>query len=130
MDTYGKIRQVVNQRKQEEKQGQEQYNSLCKKRLIGMLKKKFQTVFIGGIDEIEKTFGKLWGYGKNQEDLTDTEQKWLKVWMEMRERILTKGNNQIRGMESEMDNHTVIWNRYCTNFKISPTYGEGEDNVE
>ena len=117
MDAYEQCRELSRQQKLN-KDGVKRYNELSKQRLVNILKTKFKTVFIGAIDEIEKTFGYLWGHGKQYAELNDNEKEWLNIWNSMRERLLTKGNNQIRNMESEMDRHTVIWNTYNYNLKI------------
>ena len=62
-----------------------------------ILKKRFQTTMIGALYELEKSFGYLWGYEKNEdEELTDKEEQFLDIWEETRNKILNTGNNQLR----------------------------------
>lgn len=61
-----------------------------------ILTKRFQTTMIGALFEFEKTFGFLWGLGKDEEDLTNSELDFLERWDLTRNQILNNGNNQLR----------------------------------
>ena len=69
-----------------------------------ILTKRFQTTMIGSIYEFEKAFGYLWGHTKDEnEDLTSTEEKFLDLWEDTRNKILNNGNNQLRKAVSELN---------------------------
>jgi hypothetical protein len=73
--------------------------------LKGQLRKKLQTSFIGAIAKFEETFGHLWRHGEHYDALTDREADFRDAWEECRHSVLNNGNNQIRGMESEVDGY-------------------------
>jgi hypothetical protein len=91
---------------------EEKYLAESKKRLQRILEKKLKTAFIGAIAAFEEYFGKLWGHDKNDDDLTEREIQFQKLWELARTKILNNGNNQLRALETELDHHTVKWNRY------------------
>jgi hypothetical protein len=76
------------------------YNSL-KDRMVNRLK----TTMIGAISSIENKFGFLWGH--NQDDLTPEQQELKSYFEELRKEILDKGNNQIRGVDSDLLNYDI-----------------------
>jgi hypothetical protein len=63
--------------------------------------KYIRTTMIGAISCIEKVFGKFWGFGKDPETRTDNQDKIYDLFMELRERILDLGNDQINKMRNE-----------------------------
>ena len=68
-----------------------------------ILRKRFQTTMIGALHEFEKSFGYLWGAHKPEdEELTNKEEQFLDIWEETRNRVLNKGNNQLRKAVSEI----------------------------
>lgn len=95
------------------------------KKLCGFLRKKFNTTIIGSLASFEDLFGHLWGFGKNEEDLTEEELKWRDVWEEARTEILDKGNNNARSVQRELNKYKISQVRYITNFII----GRNEGNV-
>lgn len=73
-----------------------------------VLATKMTTIFIGALASVERSMGYLWGEGKD--DLTENEKKWGKIYQELRNEILNKGNNQIRAMSNELDKYSVKYN--------------------
>lgn len=68
-----------------------------------ILRTRFQTTMIGALHEFEKTFGYLWGANKPEDvSLTNSEEKFLDMWEETRNRILNNGNNQLRKAVTEI----------------------------
>lgn len=61
-----------------------------------MLAKRFQTTMIGALFQFEESFGYLWGFDKDDKDLTETEKKFRAKWEDTRYNILNNGNNQLR----------------------------------
>ncbi|NBU33428.1 hypothetical protein EB118_16315 [bacterium] len=61
-----------------------------------MLNKRFQTTMIGSLFQFEESFGYLWGFDKDEKDLTETEKRFRLKWEDTRYNILNNGNNQLR----------------------------------
>ena len=91
-----------------------------RKRLSTILATKFRTTFIGCLDIFERTFGFLWGHGKHEDDCTPEELELRAVYQDMRTEVLNHGNNQLRAAQTEVDNHTVEWNRYVMKMTVKP----------
>lgn len=64
---------------------------------------RIRTSFIGALDQFEKTFGYLWGEGKDENSLTEQEQEFYEMFLQMRSRILRLGNDQIRVFRYESE---------------------------
>jgi len=88
-----------------------------------IIKKRLQTTMIGALYEFEENFGYLWGLDKNKdEELTDSELRFREQWEDARDRILNKGNAQLRQCFSELEK-TDNQIKYNYNFKK----GNGKD---
>lgn len=74
---------------------------------------KFRTCFIAALSEFESTFGQnVWGHGLSEDELT-TEQKTNRdMWLQVRKKILDKGNAQLRALCMEIDLHRVDFQGY------------------
>lgn len=103
-----------------------------KKRFVKILETKMKTTFICPLNEFEKHFGFLWGdsnynNGIGNKELKDClakagfdEELWLDIWNQVREKILTNGNNQFRALLNELETYTMHWNRYRMDLKVLP----------
>lgn len=106
----------------EEQLKYELYLKDSKKRLTDIIEKKMKTTFIGALSEVERKFGVLWGdknYGGvlSFKDASKIDKDiWNDIWLEVRERILTNGNNQFKSILNELDQYDVHWNRYRITF--------------
>lgn len=89
-----------------------------RKRLMSSVGKKMKTAMIGAIAACEETFGFLWGHDKDPDDRTEEEQEMYQLWLELRTRILDKGNIQQRAAVEELANYTVTFNKYRTDFIV------------
>lgn len=98
------------------------YNHFSKQRLANNLTKKFNTTTIGSLAIFEEEIGFLWGHGLQYKELDEDQREWRKIWSTVRTRILDLGNSNLRAAQNEVDQYTLSWNRYVTNFYIS----EGE----
>lgn len=98
------------------KKNHERANLHSQKRFIDNMTKKFNTTMIGAIAEIEKTFGELWGHGKDEGNLTRSEKEWRKQYTILRTAILNNGNNQLRAAINEIGEYTIAWQKYHVNF--------------
>jgi hypothetical protein len=89
-----------------------------------IIKKRLQTTMIGAIYEFEENFGYLWGMDKDEnEPLTDKEQRFLGQWEDARNRILNKGNNQLRQCLGELE-------KSQGQVKYNYRFKKGKDNNE
>lgn len=107
---------IMRAREQAKKDNEVRYKENSKKRLMQILEKKFKTTMIGALARFEKGFGHLWGHG--QDDLTEEQLEYRKVWDEIRTEILTNGNNQLRGAQDELAQYTMSWDKYKTEFIV------------
>ena len=92
------------------------YKDNSKRRLLNILKKKFDTTIIGSLAAFEEKFGDLWGHGLAMNDLDEAQRYWRDVWMETRSKVLDNGNSNLRAAQNEIAQYTLSWNRYVTNF--------------
>jgi hypothetical protein len=77
------------------------------KRLSDSIDKHFKTTFIGALSAFEKEFGGVWADGVPEAELTDQEYRWRKRWENVRNTILTNGNNERRATQAELREYTV-----------------------
>lgn len=103
-DDYFFLKRIINNRNESD-------NKRKTDKLKNILITKLKTSFIGAIARFEEFFGELWGHGKHFSELSEKQKEFRKIWEDCRNSILTNGNNQIRGIESELDN------TYSYNFK-------------
>ena len=92
------------------------YKDNSKRRLLNILKKKFDTTIIGSLAAFEERFGDLWGHGLSMNDLDEDQRYWRDAWMETRSKVLDNGNSNLRAAQNEIAQYTLSWNRYVTNF--------------
>ena len=105
--------------KRQQEDYQESYQESSKKRLFNIISKKLTTTFIGDISQIEQALGHLWGHNSNGAKLTPEQQKYKKIWENLRNKILNNGNNQLRAIENELKQYNVNWERYHTDLKVA-----------
>lgn len=84
------------------------YKAESKERLKKIADKKLQTTMIGALDSIEKHLGTLW---ENDEILREKYEL-------IRQEILDRGNDQIRKLNTEIDQYEVEWLRYHLKLKV------------
>lgn len=113
MDDHYQMKRIVEEAK---KKNTEKANAQSQKRFIDNITKKFNTTMIGAVAEIEKTFGELWGQGKDEDRLTKSEREWRKRFMLLRTAILNNGNNQLRAAINEVGEYTMAWQKYHIDF--------------
>lgn len=93
------------------------------KKLVQSLSTFLKTAFIGALDHFERGFGKIWGFKKNGEN-TEGEKKWKAIWEEVRNQILTNGNNQIRAMIKKLKEYKVRWRGKNYHFRVKENENE------
>lgn len=82
-----------------------------------ILTKRFQTTMIGSLFEFEQNFGYLWGLDKDEQDLTEQQQKFRSRWEDTRNQILNNGNNQLRKCLSDLEKTETNNLKYNYNLK-------------
>lgn len=92
------------------------YREDSKSRLKKIATQKIRTTMIGALSTIEKKFGFLWGLDENGRDkngeLTSEERELREIFDNIRSEILDLGNNQIRNLDTELNQYDVKWNRF------------------
>ena len=106
---------------------QANYAEESRKRLDKIISVKMNTTFIGALSSFEKNFGFLWGQGKKDSERTDEERQLNQIWQNIRTEVLNNGNNQLRALRNELQNHSVSWNRHQLQILATPT---NEDNAD
>jgi hypothetical protein len=93
--------------------------------LEDILSKRFQTTMIGSLYQFEQEFGYLWGFDKDDEDLTESEHRFRLKWEDVRYNILNNGNNQLRAAikDSQKIKHNQDKYRYNYRFNNRPERG-------
>lgn len=113
-------------------ESKQRYLDNSQKRLSKIADTKCKTSFIGAISEFEKRFGFLWGLPNVESAYTNEQiairnilkelgadyRYWNDLWQESRKLILDNGHNQARALQSEIELHTVSWNRYRLNLPV------------
>ncbi len=104
----------------------QKYLEESKKRLGRIAETKIKTSFVGAIAACEELIGFLWGNGEDA--LTPEQEEFKQLWEQLRNRIMTNGNNQIRAFKNELEKNTVHWDRH--HIKVSASslsdYGTAE----
>jgi len=99
---------ILVQRKHETEARQKaKYKAESRERLKKIAAKKIQTTMIGALDSIEKHFETFW----NDDELLKEKYEII------RQEILDRGNDQIRKLNTEIDQYEVEWLRY--NLKLN-----------
>ena len=116
MDYEDEFIQFRHQAKKRRADSDNTYKDNSKRRLMNIIKKKFDTTIIGSLAAFEEKFGELWGHGLPLEDLDEDQRYWREQWMETRSKVLDNGNSNLRAAQNEASQYTISWNRYVTNF--------------
>jgi hypothetical protein len=106
-ESYSRKRQQARQDHKEQIERREEDLSL--QELINLVKKRFQTVFVGSVFKIEKAYGDLWGEHEDvdEEDMTDEQKAEYERFMQLREAIFDQGNAELNKMLSEIERFAV-----------------------
>lgn len=68
---------------------------------------RLTTVNIGSLSQFEMFFGVLWGHGKQEHELNESEKEWRYIWTECRKAILDNGNAQLRMIQQIFSRYKV-----------------------
>lgn len=107
----------------------EQYERISKDRLRAAMETKIRTTFIGALDSIEKHFGRQWGFGLPNEQLSEREMAIAEVWNSLREEILNKGNAQLRAARLEIEEYSIHWDKKKILFVTNDRSRENEQKT-
>lgn len=105
---HDEIKKIVQLARKANEQKQE---VRTKENLKRHVQTKFKTTMIGALAKFEEAFGSLWGHGIPDDQLTKQQLEFRNLWNLTRTEVLNNGNNQLRAALSEIDNHTVKYNK-------------------
>ncbi len=110
---------------QMKEEGKKKYREESKLRFQRIYTTKLRTAFIGALAKFEEKFGFLWGH--NDRSTTDIDEQldekfFEELWQSVRNEILTNGNNQIRALDKELEQYTLMWERYHAVFPVDPNF--------
>jgi len=106
----------LNTIKEREAKKQNEYRNASRERLSKIATKKVQTTMIGALSSIEKHFNFLW---ESEDGILTEEQIQMKnLYDIVRQEILDTGNNQIRNLQTELENYNVEWKRFTINLPV------------
>lgn len=97
---------------------EKKYQESSKKKLMGNIKKKFDTTIIGSLAVFEEAFGHLWGHDVDPDKRTIEQSVMAEQWQEARSKILDNGNSNLRAAQNEISNYTLSFNRYVLKGKL------------
>jgi hypothetical protein len=104
---------------------QARYQEASQKRLRKIIQTKMRTTFVGDVARVEQHLGALWGHGLVEAQLTPSQRTWRQLWLQLRNDILTNGNNQLRALEKELAQYVIEWHAYQNRF---PVTGEAKED--
>lgn len=100
--------------------GEQKYKESSKERLTKIAKKKVLTTAVGCLSVVEKYLGFLWGHNEDRE-LTPEEQQLRDIFYDkVREEIFNVGNNQMRNIQTEIEQYDIEWKRYKITLPVKP----------
>lgn len=100
---FDRDRERIEQKKAAYKQRRkdEAKDALCVR-----MTKNMETIMIGALEEIENSFGFLWGHKENRSK-TKEEIEFSEMWQDLRSRILDRSNHKIMQSEKEFDKYEI-----------------------
>lgn len=116
-DMHERLKRVAGQRAEADAA---RHGDASRGRLLRILRRKFQTTFVGDLALFEAHFGALWGHGLPPGGRSESQRAWLAVWEECRNEVLDNGNKQFRAVEAEVAQYAVGWDRYRAVLPAAP----------
>lgn len=116
---------MLAQKRQRDADTKEKYRKDSRERLLKICCTKVRTTMIGALESIEKRFKHYW----EVEGKLNNEQLLLKkLYEEIRQEILDRGNTQIRNLETEFEQYEIDWKRYTLYLPVKqlPVDNKGE----
>jgi hypothetical protein len=94
-----------------------EYNKVSKERLLKICQTKMRTIMIGALAAIEEKLKPYWTPEEGEKPAN--EQVLLqKLYGEIRQEILDKGNTHIRNLEAEFEQYKVEWKRHTVQLPV------------
>jgi hypothetical protein len=115
-------------KKKMKEESQQKYLDESKRRLAKIMETKLKTAFIGALSHFEQEFGFLWGH-EQQDPLTEEQEFMKEIWDRTRTSVLNNGNNQIRAVRSEIENHSIEWKRHQIQLPVKPMEPKEDNNA-
>jgi hypothetical protein len=112
------IQRYIDMKRKSQEASKNRFIEESRKRLDKIISTKLTTTFIGSLATFEKNFGFLWGFGKKDHEKTEEERHLSSIWENVRTEVLNNGNNQLRTIKNELQNHNISWNRHTTIIKV------------
>ena len=109
---------MLQMKRESDSRRQAKYHTDSKERLKKIAAKKIQTTMIGALDTIETHLGFLW---EDDEEGTGLRKIYEEI---VRQEILDRGNDQIRNLNTELDQYDIEWLRYNIQLKVRPRIQE------
>jgi hypothetical protein len=106
------LHRFLTMKRKSQEASQSRFAEESRKRLDKIISTKLTTTFIGALASFEKSFGFLWGFGKKDHERTEEEKELYTIWESIRTEVLNNGNNQLRALRNELQNHNILWNRH------------------
>lgn len=127
MSGYNEKRKKIKQAQREERE--ESHKLQSKDQLESIMRKRFQTVFVGAVAKIEEKFGHMWGehLDKDEEDMTEEELRIYDIFLTVREAIFDQGNDQANKFSRDLDRFETNRIRFHSEFR-QPNVEERQDS--
>lgn len=94
-----------------------EYKRASKERLLKICTTKIRTTMIGALESIEKRLSQYYNVEEGQKP-TNEQLAIKRLYDEMRQEILDKGNHQIRNIEKEFEQYEIDWKRYTLTLPV------------
>lgn len=114
MDEYDKLKA---QKAKLEIEKEKKYKEDSRERLKKICITKIRTTMIGALESIEK---RIKQFAENNGKKTNEQLILEKLYDEMRNEILDRGNQQIRNLEAEFEQYEINWKRFTLQLPVKP----------
>src|SRR3990167_11036375 len=108
MEDFG---QQLAMRKHLDEKKDKEYKRVSKERLLKICTTKVRTTMIGALESIEKRLAPYYTVEDGKKP-TNEQLELRRLYDEMRQEILDRGNHQIRNIEKEFEQYEIDWKRY------------------
>lgn len=107
-EDFGKL---LTLRRKLDTEKEQEYKKVSRDRLLKICQSKMKTIMIGALASIEAKFKSYWTPEPGQK-ISNEQMLLQKLYSEIRQEILDKGNTHIRNLEQEFDQYSIEWKRY------------------
>ncbi len=110
---------LLTQRRKLDTEKDKEYNRVSKERLLKICQSKMKTIMIGALASIEDKLKPYWT-PENGEQMSNEQILLQKLYGEIRQEILDKGNTHIRNLAEEFEQYKIEWKRYNLQLPVKP----------